>query len=218
MSFNSIQNNTLATTYEDVMLKLGQAVDEFPWENLHAYSMWLSQTYYYVRHSTRLIALSSASIGLENQDFHWRLNAHLDEEKGHEKMCLNDLKHLSRELGPEVVPTSAFYQCQYYWITRQDPLAFWGYVLMLEGLAAKHGPRLGERLREAYGAKGISFVKVHAEEDQDHIVKAIEYAQKMKPDVQALVIQNMEQSAQLYSLMLTELSQYSGLNQKFQAA
>jgi len=34
-----------------------------PWENQSFYAEWLAQTYFYVRHSTRLLCLAAARFG-----------------------------------------------------------------------------------------------------------------------------------------------------------
>ena len=43
------------------------ATDRFPWEERAAYADWLAQTYYYVRHTTRLIASAAARFPIDER-------------------------------------------------------------------------------------------------------------------------------------------------------
>src|SRR5262245_13457821 len=79
-------------------LLAGQAarVDSFPWAHREAYAAWLAQTYYYVSHSTRLLALAASRYTVADDAFHLRCLEHLREEKSHEKLATADLKALGK--------------------------------------------------------------------------------------------------------------------------
>ena len=62
--------------------------------NKTKYNAWLSQAFHIVKHSTPLLALCCSRAG-QNRDFHNRCIDHLAEEKGHDKLILNDLKNSS---------------------------------------------------------------------------------------------------------------------------
>ena len=85
--------------------RLGKGLRAFAWHDRIAYGDWLSQTYWYVRHSTRLFAASAAR--LEHDDIgnalHVRFAAHMAERKRLELLAMHDL----RELELTLVPTSS---------------------------------------------------------------------------------------------------------------
>ena len=72
----------------------------FAWTDRAAYAGWLAQTYYYVRHSTRLLAAAAARFphGRAGDTMHHRFGAHIGEEKRHELLCVRDLQALGETL------------------------------------------------------------------------------------------------------------------------
>lgn len=192
--------------YEEEMANMAKAVNEFPWENLPAYASWCAQTYYYVSHSTRLLALCAARTPLEQNDFHYRYIAHLKEESGHENLALKDVKELGFKITdlPMGPATAAFFQTQYYYVERVHPYSFFGYILMLEGTGAGVGPEICKRVSASHGPKTINFIKVHSEEDQAHIKQALHYVEKMKGPEVVSVCENMIHSGVNYRNMMLE--------------
>jgi hypothetical protein len=186
-------------------LKAASAVVQtYDFSNKRAYANWLAQTYYFVRHSTPMLALS-AGHSVNNREYHNRCITHLSEEKGHDKMILNDLKQLGYSINefPELVSTQALYQSQYYWIQHKGPTSFLGYIAFLEGLSIFCGPTV---LKKSTGLAGKTFLKLHAEEDVDHLDKAYAIVASLPEAEQMLAIQNFELSAHLYLGMISELA------------
>lgn len=192
-------------------------IEAFPWEDKNAYAAWVSQTYCFVRHSTRLLALAGARTPFVSQELHNRFLAHWVEEKGHEKLLLNDLKTLNSrpEEYPEMPGACALYQTQYFYIEHRSPMAFFGYILGLESLAAYFGEYLNQRIEKAWGPKAAHFIRVHAEEDIGHTEEALKHIMSMSPEDQDIVIQNLKQTYCYYEQMLSEcreVSQIRGRN------
>ena len=121
--------------------QMTEAISSYPWQDPEAYALYLSQTYYYVLHSTRLLALSAAHMKVSDNTFHRRFLEHASEEKGHDLMALKDLEVLGFRLEdfPELPHTRMFWETQYYKIEHNDPLSLLGYVIALEALASEHG-------------------------------------------------------------------------------
>lgn len=193
---------------------LDQAVDNFPWENAYCYALWLAQTYYFVNHSTRLLALASSQCSLESQKFHVRFLDHLKEERGHEKLALQDLKILDRNIKdiPELAETSGLYQSQYYWITQKGSASFFGYLMALEGIAVRQGPDVYGRVRKKHGEKATQFLRVHVQEDEGHMDEAFKQVSHLDFGNLESIIQNLRQSAALYGAMLERIEVVSRLN------
>jgi thiaminase len=185
-------------------------LDRFPFDKREVYGDWLAQTYYYVRHSTRLLAASAARFPQtpKGDTLHHRFGAHIGEEKKHERLLIHDLKALSLSLEtlPEHASTRMFYEPQYFKIEHQSPVALFGYILPLEAIAAKSGPKTVERVKSAYGELSCSsFLRVHAEEDPDHVDKAFDALERLDADELALIKQNITQTVYAYSAMLADI-------------
>lgn len=208
-------------TYNKYMNALGDAVSTFPWENVEAYAQWLSQTYHYVKYSTRLLTLSSTHIPLDNLPLHNRFIDHAKEERNHEVLLIKDLQAIKRNINdyPEQYPAAGLYQSQFYWIQFQDPMSFFGYILFFEGLGSLHCGKMYKEAIKNHGEKSGIFLKVHHEEDQDHIVKAFGQIERFSAKAQSLVVQNFIQTSHLYSLLLKEAKEKAllGGDKKFAA-
>ncbi len=186
--------------------QLGQAVDRFPWSDRSAYADWLAQTYYYVRHSTRLLAAAAARFAQDDRGsaLHSRFLAHMAEEKRHELLCAHDLKKLGASLEnfPEHHATRMFYEPQYYKVAYQSPIALFGYILPLEVIGPLHGTRIVGPLMRDHGDKCVSFLKLHAEEDIQHLDRALEMLEGIARSERELVEENMQQTTHAYVVML----------------
>lgn len=184
-----------------IMENLLPIIKQLDFSNKNVYGNWLTQQYYIVRHSTPLLALSCGR-SIENRDYHIRCISHLSEEKGHDKMLLNDLNKLNFSLNsyPELNSTRAVYQTQYYWIEHVNPTSFLGYILFLETLAVKYGERVSSE------AKSGTFLKHHSDADEDHLKSAFSVIEQLSSIEKTLIIENLNEAAYLYSMMLNDIS------------
>jgi hypothetical protein len=193
--------------------QLGQAVDRFPWSDRRAYADWLAQTYYYVRHSTRLLAAAAARFAQDERGsaLHSRFAAHMAEEKRHELLCIHDLKALGTSIEglPEHHSTRMFYEPQYYKIEHQAPEVLFGYILPLEAIGPWHGKRLLAPLVAAHGEKSVAFLKLHAAEDVEHLEKAFQILNALTENERRLVGQNVEQTTHAYVAMLEDIRRHT---------
>lgn len=203
-------------TFEKQMARISSEVRAFPWEDAEAYGNWCAQTFHYVCHSTRLLALSSARTPLDRNDFHYRFAKHLQEESGHDNLALRDVKALGFEITkfPELSQTSAFYQTQYYNIEHLHAFAFFGYILMLEGTAVKCGPEICQRAEKIHGGRAVNFIRVHSEEDQGHVKEALRWLEKMSPAELQCIHTNFLSSCDNYIAMMHECVRRSATWQK----
>lgn len=191
-------------SYKTSVDYMSKAFKEFPWDNKLAYAQYLAQTYYYVCHSTRLLAASAARFSQEDQAFHRRFLKHTDEENSHELLAIRDLQKLGYNIKdfPELAQTRTFYETQYYKIEHIDPAALMGYILALETMAARELKGTCEKLNELYGRECVKFLNVHNEEDPDHVDKAIEVIEKLSAERRVAIDHNLEQTAISYADMM----------------
>lgn len=190
--------------FEKEMENFGKYSVDIPWEEKQFYTNWLAQTYYYSRHTTRLLMLGGSRFGFDQNSLHRRFGKHADEEKGHEKLVVNDLKGLGKSIDdlPEFPETAAFYKMQYYWIEHVAPLSFFGFILFLEGIAVYHGKKIYERAVTAHGDSSASFLKVHINEDVGHVEEAFNNLEGLSEEQEKMICQNMEEASRLYHLLV----------------
>lgn len=180
-------------------------INQCDWRNKDFYADYAAQTFYYVRHSTRLLALSASRLNYEQeQSFHLRFIKHLGEESNHEKLALNDLKHLSHSISEfeEYNTTRLFYEPQYYKIEHERPLALMGYILYLEALAKNVCPSLTKTITELYGAEATSFLRVHGQEDPQHVEEAVKMIAGLGQANLHEIEKNLIQSSYAYNQMI----------------
>lgn len=194
---------------ERCTLQMKTAGEKFPWTSRRAYGDWLAQTYYYVRHSTRLLAAAAARFPLDERGsaLHYRFAAHIGEEKRHEQLALHDLQQLGFTLAEfgERHTTRMFYEPQYFKVEHQAPSVLFGYILPLEAIAATQGKFISAAVSQAFGPKCDAFLKVHGEDDVEHLEKALRILETVPADEQELVSQNLSQSTFAYCQILEEI-------------
>lgn len=201
--------------FELCVHQLDQGGEQFPWHVRDAYGDWLAQTYYYVSHSTRLLASAAARFALDGRGnaLHQRFGKHIAEEDRHELLALHDLETLGFSIDQfrERDATRMFYEPQYYKVEHQDPLALFGYILPLEAIAVSKGKWLLERVDALYGRGAGSFLRVHAAEDVEHLEKAFAALDGITAEQSRLIETNLRQSTQAYLGILRELrADYEG--------
>ncbi len=198
------------------MNEMSDFLSQNPWESELFYQHWLAQTYNFVCHSTRIVALAGALFPYDKNAFHLSAIEHLTQERNHEKMLVRDLSNFGKKIEefPILHQSSIFYQTQYYWIEHVNPISVYGYYLFLEGLAAEIGPKVYDRLKSVYSEKCITFMKVHAHEDPHHIQEHLNGLSKVSQNEQDLIIKNFVQSMHIYKSLLNEIKVISGVKIK----
>ncbi|HEY4012269.1 MAG TPA: iron-containing redox enzyme family protein [Polyangiaceae bacterium] len=184
-------------------------IDGFPWTDRAAYADWLAQTYYYVSHSTRLLASAAARFGLDaaGNALHNRFAAHMSEEKKHELLALHDIKHLGYSLDrlPERPAARMFYEPQYFKIEHESPMALFGYILPLEAAGPLLGRGVMANVTQAFGSSAATFLKVHVNEDVDHLEKAFQMLESASSADRSFIERNMRQTTFAYRTMLQDI-------------
>ena len=91
----------MATNYKqftkEIEAQISSIMDAFlrvPWHEKRAYGDYLAQTFYYVSHATRVLALAAARCRLTEEPMHKQFLKGIQEEKNHEILALRDL-HIS---------------------------------------------------------------------------------------------------------------------------
>lgn len=186
---------------------LGEELEKVNWKDERIYAAYCAQIYYFVRQSTRLLALGAGRMTLEDEDGHLRYLKHLQEEKNHELLALRDAAALGYDVHdiPELPALKGFYQQQFYYIMNETPWAFLGYVLVLEGMAVHKAMWVHDQAVKFHGPKCGSFLKVHGEEDEDHFPKALQQLETRSEQEKKAILASAEMSFFLHRQMLRDL-------------
>ncbi len=204
----------MSNALERVKSELAQAVSQmietanaFPWTDKKAYADLIAQTYFYSRHTTRILGLAGVHFPLDQNQLHYRFLRHAAEETGHENIAIKDLKTLGfkPEQFAERPATMALYQTQYYWVQHEEPASIYGYILALEGFAAKHCRTMYETCKEAHGDEASVFWKIHSEDDPDHLEKALAQVGQLPEGTLEKVRVNLIQTASYYCEIFNDI-------------
>jgi thiaminase len=195
--------------FEREYKKVQPQFKDFPWQSKEAYALWLSQIYYYVNHSSRIMALVAGRLPAQHEKIHTQVLKHAQEEAGHQFLAKQDLKNLGFDVQdfPEMNSTRMFYEPQYYKALFENALGFYGYALALEGMAVKELKEIHEKCRLLYGEKACNFIRVHAHDDVDHVEEALKMLDQLPAADQIFVEKNLSQSINAFGLMMSEIAQ-----------
>ncbi len=197
----------LNDVYAEEMKKHKSTYESLNWENNDVYAEWLAQTYCFVSYSTRIVALAGSLFNLERNELHLRFLDHAREERNHEKILITDLKAIQKDIKrfAPFAASAALFQTQFYQIQNVSPMSVYGYFLLLEGIAVEVGDDLYKRLINVYPANAINFVKVHANEDKEHIKEHFQFIEKCSEFEKKQIIENLQKSSGLYHMMMKEI-------------
>lgn len=190
--------------YEYPISLMGNAINRFDISNPKIYGNFLAQTYYYVSHSTRLLAFAAGLMKSEDEHHFRRFVKHIAEESSHEVLAEKDLEDLGMHPNEfyHLPETRALWEPQYYKTLHESPLALMGYIIALEYFSCTHLPLFYQKVSRIYGNKAGRFVKLHAEEDPEHIEKALALTSTLPASLQEVVLVNIVQTAKTYTSMI----------------
>jgi thiaminase len=190
--------------YQKEKREMIDGLKNFPWDSKRATGDYLAQTYYYVRHSEKFLALAAGLMNEEDRKYQRRFLQHLSEENAHDLMVKKDLESLGYSLDdfPERIETKMFWETQYFKIEHEDPMILMGYILLLEDIASEVCGLLAEKICQHHTKKASTFLRVHGEEDPHHVAEALGVIDSLAEARQRLVYSNLIQSQKAYVQMI----------------
>jgi uncharacterized ferritin-like protein (DUF455 family) len=190
--------------------RLLQTFQAMPWTNKEFYKNWLAQSFYYTTHSTRMLAFAAGWSPTTEQNYYRRSLAHIREEQSHDLLAVRDLEKLGskRENYEELEVCRALWEPQFYKMQRSTK-ALLGYILALEYLAVQTFPTLNQVLTETYGKEATHFVRVHAEDDPDHVEEAFHQIAACSKEEQLEILKNFNQTCVMYTALLNDIKALS---------
>ncbi len=200
--------------YENTIDQALHQIENLPWTDKNFYSQFLKQTYFFVSHSTRLLARTMSLTPTKETKRYSRFVEHMTEEHNHEVIAWADLKGIGVDPNSleELPTTKAFYGLQYYKADISSGISLLGYILFLEAIASRLGAPFMTRLKEAHGVKGTRFLHVHTTEDPEHVEHALEQISLLSLNEQKIVWENFNDTAILYVNLLDEIAKNSQIN------
>jgi pyrroloquinoline quinone (PQQ) biosynthesis protein C len=139
------------------------------------YLDFLAEAYHHVKHTFPLLALAASRTSDERyQD---ALVEYMEEERGHEKWILNDIRALGGD--PDAVRDGQggpacriMVGYAYYAIEHISPYAFLGSVHVLEGMSVLLADQLADVMKASLGLEnddGFSYLRTHGSLDSEHV-------------------------------------------------
>jgi hypothetical protein len=167
------------------------------------YIRYLTDVYYYAKHSSQVIALAGARSLAANRPLGEYLFKHAAEEVGHEDWAREDLVKLglpvaSLNAGRPSSPCALMIALEYYWATVANPVGLFGWMYVLEALGDDLGHAVAGAISKSDATK---FVGMHGDADHHHIQDIEAVLETAVPDARdaADILYVAGLSARLYS-------------------
>ncbi|MDB5603788.1 MAG: heme oxygenase family [Bradyrhizobium sp.] len=183
------------------------------------YLDFLTEAYHHVKHTFPLLALAASRT--TDERYQDALVEYMDEERGHEKWILDDIRVLGGD--PDAVRNGqAGPACRimvgyaYYAIEHVSPYAFLGSVHVLEGISVLLADQLADVMKQSLGMEsdaGFTYLRTHGSLDTEHVA----FFQKLVDgfydrDVQRIIIDNATIFYRLYGALFHDLGARAGLS------
>ncbi|MCU7835426.1 MAG: iron-containing redox enzyme family protein [gamma proteobacterium symbiont of Taylorina sp.] len=164
--------------------------------SLATYQIFLTQAYYHVRHTTPLLMACGSRLP---QSHEWLRNAvaeYIEEEVGHQEWILDDLAVTGADSqkirhGQPHLTTELMVAYAYDTIMRNNPVGFFGMVLVLEGSSVSFATHAAKNIQTKLKLteKAFSYLNSHGSLDIEHMdfFKNLMNKVKDKSDQQAII-------------------------------
>lgn len=144
--------------------------------SVETYIAYLTEAYHHVKHTVPLMEAAKANIPADRDELHEALDEYIEEEVGHEEWILNDIRHAGGNdtavrNGQPRLATELMVSFAYDYITRINPVGFFGMVLVLEGTSTAIATQAAEKLMETLGLSKncFSYLFSHGALDIEHM-------------------------------------------------
>jgi len=139
------------------------------------YLDFLAEAFHHVKHTFPLLALAASRT--PDQRYQDALVEYMEEERGHEKWILNDIRAVGGDAdrvrdgqgGPACRIMVAY---AYYAIEHISPYAFLGSVHVLEGMSVLLADQVADAMKASLGLEsdtGFTYLRTHGSLDTEHV-------------------------------------------------
>lgn len=140
------------------------------------YIAYLTEAYHHVKHTTPLLMLVGSKVPQEKEWLRDIIAEYIEEELGHQEWILSDIKNAGGNAeavryGKPRMATELMVSYAYDYVTRINPISFFGMVFVLEGTSVNLATQAGERIMNNLGLdkKCFSYLFSHGSLDIKHI-------------------------------------------------
>ncbi len=181
-----------------------------------AYVEFLVQLYPIVSNFCPLMAAAAGRCADRYTTLRQFLYQHIEHEKGHEAMVINDLEALGCQYsdlpnihsGPAARAMLAY---NYHVIDRVDPHYVIGMVYVLELMSAGYASKVAQSISRAIDqpiTRGFSFLDSHGTLDDDHIANVSELIQSLESkDLVEKIVDSVDMNFYLLRQLISDLPQ-----------
>ncbi len=179
-----------------------------------SYVNFLIQLYPIVSNFCPLMAAAVGRCADRYTNLRMYLYEHIEHEKGHEIMVINDLEQLGYKCDdlPRVNPdpaARAMLAYNYYAIDRIDPHYVIGMLYVLELLSSGYASNIAQSISRAIDypiTRGFSFLDSHGTLDDDHLADLMGLIQSIEsPDLVKKVVDSVDMNFYLFRQVISEL-------------
>lgn len=145
--------------------------------SLQEYIGFLTQAYHHVKHTVPLLMAVGSRLPSEKENYREAIAEYIAEELGHQEWILNDLAAcgLDKEAvraGRPNEATELMVAYAYDTVMRNNPMAFFGMVFVLEGTSINLATQAADIIQNHLGLpnKAFSYLRSHGSLDLEHMV------------------------------------------------
>lgn len=143
---------------------------------LETYVRFLTQAYYHVKHTTPLLMAVGSRLPDSKEWVRDKIAHYIEEEVGHQEWILNDIAACGGDAeavrhGQPSFPTEMMVSYIWDYVSRKNPMGFFGMVFVLEGTSVSIATQAADKIRESLGLpqKAFSYLYSHGSLDVEHI-------------------------------------------------
>jgi len=144
--------------------------------SLQSYQAFLGQAYHHVKHTVPLLMACGGRLPERLEWLRVALGEYIEEEMGHQEWILNDIaatgadKELVRAASPSS-ETELMVAYAYDTIARNNPVGFFGMVLVLEGTSVALATHAAESIQKTLNLPktAFSYLSSHGSLDVGHV-------------------------------------------------
>ena len=144
--------------------------------SLDSYIAFLTQAYHHVKHTVPLLMACGSRLPEHKEWLREAIGEYIEEEMGHQEWILNDIKACGGDAeyvrcSKPAISTEMMVSYAYDTIARNNPVSFFGMVMVLEGTSIELATRAAENLQQRFGlpSKAFTYLLSHGSLDIEHV-------------------------------------------------
>ncbi|RLL50936.1 iron-containing redox enzyme family protein [Mariprofundus sp. EBB-1] len=144
--------------------------------SLESYTAFLTQAYHHVKHTTPLLMATGGRLPARLEWLREAVGEYIEEEMGHQEWILNDIEACGADKeavrnGTPSAATELMVAYAYDTIYRNNPVGFFGMVLVLEGTSVALATHAAGNIEQALGLPktAFSYLNSHGSLDVGHV-------------------------------------------------